>query len=127
MKQLVKFSLIGVIGFFIDGYTLIYLFNELDLNIVISRVISFSFAVLVTWFLNRTLTFTRNKQSKKIEYSKYLVVQVFGALINFSIFLSLIYIFKSLENMLLVPLGLGAIVSLFFNFYFTKVKVYNND
>ena len=127
MKQFIKFGIVGVLGFIVDSSLLIYCVDNLEFNIVVSRLISFSCAVFVTWGINRIFTFKYdNKSNKSKEYSKYFFIQVLGAMINFSIFITLIYMVDALKSMLLIPLFVGAIVSLFFNFKFTKMKVYNN-
>lgn len=124
-----SFGIIGSIGFIVDSSILMYLVNIENMGIVVSRFISFPSAVFITWLLNRIFTFTTDnvKVKKFKEYLLYLLIQTIGAAINFSIFFALIYLFKPLETILILPLAIGAICSLIFNFLVIKKKVYQYE
>lgn len=126
MKQLIKFGTIGTIGFIVDASILLLAVEILMFSIEISRAISFLVAVFVTWLLNRIFTFSNNSLfSIKKEYILYLIIQTFGALLNYLIFLILIYNFEIMEQYLLIPLSLASLIIMFFNFFITKRVIYN--
>lgn len=126
MKQFILFGLIGTVGFAVDSLILLFLVKYQGFDLVISRMCSFSSAVFATWVLNRTFTFANSdiniKKSK--EYAQYLVVQIIGAFINFSVFFVLIYSIDFFKDMLILPLAIGALFSLIFNFIVTKKRIY---
>ena len=96
-------------------------------SIELSRAISFLIAVFTTWILNRTFTFTNsNLFSKKKEYFRYLIIQTVGALLNYFIFINLVYYFAIFESYLILPLSIASIFAMFFNYFFIKKTIYSN-
>ncbi len=125
MKQIVKFGLIGTVGFIVDASILLIGVELLNFSIEMSRVFSFITAVFVTWFLNRSFTFIVNENiSKKREYSLYLIIQIIGALINYFIFIFLVHLEEFLKEYLLIPLAIAAFVAMFFNYLVIKKLVF---
>lgn len=126
MKKFFKFAIIGTIGFVVDATILLIFVNILNIEIYISRIISFCFAVLITWLLNRKFTFDLSsiniKKSK--EYIYYFIIQFIGVLINYTIFIILINQYLILKQNLIIPLAIASIIAMFFNFYMLKIKLY---
>lgn len=126
MKQFIKFGFVGGIGFLVDALILLILVHKLNMDINISRVFSFLFAVLVTWLLNRKITFSLNsKYRKRKEYIYYMSIQTIGALLNYTIFISLVYSYKVFQEYLILPLAIASIIVMFFNFFMIRNKIYN--
>lgn len=126
MKQFIFFGIVGTVGFIVDASILLYLVHIENFSIIFSRIISFFVAVIITWILNRYFTFSKNekKDTKTKEYIKYLSVQTAGVGLNFLIFLSLIYLFEPLKNILIIPLAIASTIAMFFNFFIIKNRVY---
>jgi len=126
LKRFISFGIVGTIGFIVDSSVLMFLVHVEELSILFSRLISFITAVFVTWLLNRYFTFSASSIniSKSKEYFQYLIIQTIGAGLNFSIFFVLIYMFESMKEILVIPLAIGAVFSLIFNFLVIKKKVY---
>lgn len=125
MKQFIKFGVVGGIGFIVDASILLFLVNILIFDIAFSRACSFSCAVFVTWLINRKFTFEQSsKYSKSKEYFIYFFIQIFGALINFIIFILLVNNIEFMKKILIIPLFIGSIFSLIFNFFCIKRGVY---
>jgi len=126
LKKFFKFAIIGTIGFVVDATILLIFVNILNIEIYISRIISFCFAVLITWLLNRKFTFDLSsiniKKSK--EYIYYFIIQFIGVLINYTIFIILINQYLILKQNLIIPLAIASIIAMFFNFYMLKIKLY---
>ncbi len=122
-----RFAVIGALGFVVDASILTLLFNVLDYNLYIARLISFSMATLVTWLLNRLYTFHAHIpviNSKSKEYGRYLAVQIGGALINLLVFVVVIALLPQLEKIAVIPLAIGALFGLLFNYTCTHYWVY---
>ncbi|TLP39621.1 GtrA family protein [Arcobacter arenosus] len=125
LKQIIKFGIIGTIGFCVDASVLVIGVNLFLFSIESSRLISFLCAVFVTWLLNRTFTFSRNQAfSKRKEYILYLIIQSIGAFLNYGIFMMLIYLNGFFEKYLIVSLGISALVAMFFNFFMLRRFVF---
>ncbi len=127
MKQLIRFGIVGTIGFIVDASILLFFVHTIGYPIALSRILSFSSAVFVTWIINRNFTFSKNSNlNKKKEYIFYLIIQTIGALINYVIFIILVYKFEFMEDYLILPLGFAAIIAMFFNFLMMKKYLYKN-
>lgn len=119
-----RFLLIGSFGFVVDVAVLIIL-SHWGVMLYFSRLISFGAASAITWILNRTINFHRDRSRPKgAEYVKYMLVQTIGAGINMAIFLCAIWQWPSLQGHLVVPLFLGAACAFTFNFMFSRKFVF---
>lgn len=127
MKQLINyffqsrfyfFAIIGLIGFIID--TGIFSLLHVKLDYALSRFISILTAMTFTWIANRTITFQMQTKPTHTEWAKYFSVNSFGALINFTVFLSLVHTSIFLKDNYLIPLALATGVSMWFNFGFSR-------
>ena len=128
--QLISFCMVGVAGFVVDAAVLMILNQLFQWSVISSRFVSFALATLTTWMLNRSYVFSSGKDrfsSKKIEYFRYLAVQTVGAGLNLFIFLYLLIKFPLLNQLLFIPLGIGALIALVFNYLASKYFVFNYD
>jgi len=127
-QKILLFGMVGAIGFVVDALLLTVLTVKFGLDVLPARVGSFTCAVLVTWLLNRTFTFSRQAgqalQTRKKEYFLYLAVQVIGATLNFVVFLALIEWNPMLKQIPIVPLAGGSMVALVFNFTMSRKFVF---
>jgi len=120
-RQAISFGAIGAVGFLVDGGILTLLNSMLGLDLLSSRLCSFSVAVTVTWSLNRQHTFPDRKDKQALhEWMRYASLNGLGALLNLAIFFWLIFVFNTLATVPLVPLAIAAVVALTFNFLVSK-------
>jgi putative flippase GtrA len=128
--KILSFGMVGAVGFVVDALLLTVLTIKLGLDVLPSRAVSFTCATLVTWWLNRTFTFSRQagreSHTRKREYIFYLTVQMVGAALNFLVFLALIEWQPMLRQMPVIPLAGGALVALVFNFTMSCKFVFKN-
>lgn len=88
-----------------------------------ARALSFATAVSATWLMNRRYTFAgRESQEKVAEAFWYGLIQVGGALINLGIFAVLLRYFGN--RLLVIPLAVGAVGGLAFNFTASSLWLY---
>jgi len=82
-----RFLLAGSAGFAVDALLLSVLVNGLGWSPYRARALSVSFAIAVTWYFNRTLTFA-DRPSKRVapELLRYAVVQLGGVVVNYGVF-----------------------------------------
>jgi len=126
--QLISFCMVGVAGFVVDAAVLMILNQLFQWPVISSRFVSFTLATLTTWMLNRSYVFSSDENrfsTKKIEYFRYLAVQTVGAGLNLFIFLYLLTKFPLLNQLLFIPLGVGALIALIFNYLANKHFVFN--
>jgi putative flippase GtrA len=112
-----RFALVGCIGFAVDAGILIVLLKHSLLPLAISRLISFSSAVSVTWLMNRQFTFRiGSRPIHARECRRYFVVSALGALINYGLFLLIMSAVPRLAPYPVVVLAIAAGVAMLFNF-----------
>jgi putative flippase GtrA len=124
-RELRNFALIGGIGFAIDATILTALTRLFGWAPWYARVPSFLTAVLVTWALNRRHTFPgRGLQRRSTEAFAYIVIQICGAAINLGIFGACLYYAPRLRTLPVIPLAIGAVGGLAWNFAASSLLLY---
>src|SRR3990167_9608825 len=118
-SQFCFFAIIGSIGFIIDSS--LFALLHFTLGYAASRFISIFTAMTFTWLANRTLTFQVLTKPTHTEWIKYFSINSFGALINFSVFLSLVHTSVFLKDNYIIPLAIATGVSMWFNFGLSRI------
>lgn len=90
MNRIVRFLCVGAVGFFADAAMLALLTSILGIEPLIARCLSIAFALMVTWLLNRTLTFGSSSRGMAIEGARYGGVGVATSLFNYAIYAALL-------------------------------------
>jgi putative flippase GtrA len=130
INQFLRFGLVGVFGFIIDAGLLLLLTMALGVNVYFARVFSFLGAALSTWLVNRKFTFSRQKvadMSDHIEYLRYLAVMTCGGAINFVTFVLAIHVVPAWKLYPIVPLAIGSLIGLMFNYSAARHFVFAVD
>ncbi len=125
-QRLVRFALVGGVGFLVDATVLTLLVNGMGYGHYASRAVSFTLAVTVTWLLNRRWVFGAGPPTRR-EYSGYFVVQLSGAVINLGVYVLLIELVPRLAAIPVLPLAAGAVVALLSNFLLVQRFVYRRS
>jgi putative flippase GtrA len=124
IKQLLKFGLVGTIGFIVDAGALT-LFIHIWPNPYLGRIVSFLLAVCCTWLLNRNYTFKTHKSCLILnEWLKYLTVNSFGAGLNYGIYALLIFKIDLVAQWPVLGVAAGSLAGLFANYYNSKFFVF---
>ncbi len=96
----------GGIGFVIDaGLTTTLIHAGLDP--FSARVIAIAFAMLVTWRLNRAITFGASDTSQKSEGARYFAVALAAAAVNYAAYAGLMLTLPALIPAIAVALATG--------------------
>jgi putative flippase GtrA len=114
LPPFVRFGFVGMAGLASDTS----MFTALTLNGMhpfVARLFSLAFATLVTWALNRRITF--DKQPRKVghEASRYVLVTLVAQGVSYSVFVTLITIFPHVLHQLSLFAGAVAGAVLSFN------------
>ncbi len=126
LSRFMRYVVAGGIGFVIEAIFLTWLVQAQGLNIYGARAISFTVAVTMTWVINRNFAFAGLQQRDKgREYSTYLLVATAGAVINLGVFAGVIAVEPQLRAIPVIPLAIGAAVSLVFNFLACRIWVFH--
>ncbi len=120
MQRILRFVVVGSIGFAVDATILLALTALAGWQPLEARIVSFMAAVTVTWLLNRNATFSDRRALRATtsanEYVRYVLTQSIGAAINLAVFGIALWMLPALRMHLLVPLALGSIFALCFNY-----------
>ncbi|MCF6328558.1 MAG: GtrA family protein, partial [Henriciella sp.] len=81
LKRLGRFGVVGGLGFVVDAGLTVTLIQA-GLDPFSARLIAIALAMLVTWRLNRAVTFGSSDTSQKTEGLRYSAVAVSAAAIN---------------------------------------------
>lgn len=118
IRQILLFCIVGGAGFFVNAFMLRAL--QGSCGPYLAQAIGFSFAVVVTWVLNRRFTFDYRGGASIKEIGAYLVGNIAGwASINI-IFFSLVEFWIIGKRYPVIALGCGAAVGAVINFIVLK-------
>lgn len=123
-QELVRFAAVGAVGFVVDAAVLQLLVSALAWSPFAARAISFPVALACTFALNRAWTFRGLRMPLARAYGAYGAVQAVGAAINLAVFSICVALAPPLYERPVIALGIGAAVSLAFNFYATRGVVF---
>lgn len=116
-----KYSLVGCVGFMVDAGALLFL-DTAGMNSLLSRAVSISLALVVTWLIHRNFTFNVKASPTLNELFKYIACNAFGAAINYITY-SILYLFL-LRNDQLIAMFISSFVALAFNYSGAKRLVF---
>jgi putative flippase GtrA len=122
--ELARFAVVGAVGFLVDASVLQSLVSAAGWSPFIARAVSFPVALACTFALNRAWTFRSLRMPMLRAYGAYSAIQAVGALLNLFVFSVCLLLAPPLYERPLIALGIGAAVSLFFNFYATRSLVF---
>lgn len=117
MKVLIKFVLVGGLGFITD-LVILTIMLQLGAGAIYGRVVSFSCAVLLTFFLNRRITFQSSGAISRQLFS-YLSASFIGLLVNW-----IVYYFGLGFTSAQVSLGIASTLAMIFNFILYRYVVF---
>ncbi|GAB2188767.1 hypothetical protein MAH1_03740 [Sessilibacter sp. MAH1] len=120
-NEIKYFILAGASGFLVD--TTILLILSQHLNPFISRLISFTAALVITWKINSKLTF----KGRPNNFLKYMLGQNIGVLINYAIYTIAIYALGRKEIDLIYAMILSSTGAMFVNFALMKFWVFKKN
>lgn len=115
--KFLRFCMAGAVGFFIDGGIVQILATLTGLNPLLSRLISFSFAVTATWQLNRKLTFPEARpEAPWRQWLRYVTANAIGAMANLVTYAILVLNSAFCARWPVIAVLAGSVVGLALNF-----------
>ena len=121
LPPLLRFGLVGAVGFAVDGGLLQLLVSLAGWGPITARLVSFPAAVLATWWLNRTVTFQERESGPWLaSLGRYLLVSLVGTGVNFGIYTGLVLASPAMAARPLVPFAIASAAALVFNYLGSK-------
>lgn len=124
LRQLFLFGFVGSIGFLVD-VAVLYILKGL-FGLYFGRLFSFISSVLVTWALNRRLTFS-DRQSNKVkhhEFALYFLLMCVGGCVNYSIYAILLDNFIYVQQKPVWGVAAGSVAGMFINLFGVSKLIY---
>lgn len=124
ITEIIKFGVVGVSGFLVDTFFVLLLKSYA--GAYGARIISFSFAVITTWLLNRNITFKKANRSDGLitEFSKYAVSMCIGGSANLICYSLIISSRPHTTENIIFATAIGSIAGLVFNFTLSKIFIF---
>jgi putative flippase GtrA len=119
-RQALRFGGVGGIGFITDA-TVFGTMLTLGVNPFLARALAFAPAVLVTWWLNRTWTFSGASKTKpRQQLNRYALVQLIGAGVNFAMYSAWLGLFGTAPLAAFMAFAAGAGAGMVINFWASR-------
>jgi putative flippase GtrA len=119
LPPIVRFGLVGVVGFAVDGGLLQLLVSWAGWGPIEARAVSFPSAVLATWALNRVVTF-QDRGPLLRSLGRYVMVSLGGASANFAVYSALVLASATMAAVPIIPFAVASAVGLVFNYLGSK-------
>ncbi|MEL6667203.1 MAG: GtrA family protein [Pseudomonadota bacterium] len=113
LSQFGRFAIVGGLGFVIDScFTLALIHRSIDPYT--ARIFSIALAMMVTWRLNRALTFETRGSDQASEGIRYFTVAIIAAVLNYAIYAGLLISIPALPPLLAIIIAIGSVTMLSF-------------
>ncbi len=124
-RQFVSFTLVGLTGLAVDAGVFTVLSRSFLWPLALARGASVCGAILITWALNRSITFAQHRSRRRgVELALYVAVQASGLVVNLGVFALCLWLVPGLRQTPLVPLVLGCAAGFAFNFTVMRTAVF---
>ena len=124
MKKFFRFCIVGGIGFLVDSG--VYYLIAIIFPVLLSRLLSFSSAVLFTYYFNRSFTFKKQSVMTIAEFFKYYSAMVLGGAVNIGSFMLSMRLIPTIKDYPILGIAIGSIAGLIVNFIFSKLILEKN-
>lgn len=123
--SLVRFALVGGIGFVVDAGILMLLLDTL--GPYLGRVISFICAATTTWVLNRQFTFAGRQSglSRRHEFTRYFGAMLLGGAVNYATYAALVALVSLVAAWPVLGVGAGSLAGMVVNFSLARFFIFS--
>lgn len=127
-SQFIRFAAVGAAGFIVDLGVVLLLVQGAGVDPYLARAFAVFAAMLFTWVMNRTFTFTvENSSTLKRELLLYFAVNMGGSVINYAVYSAFLWtVGGRLPMVLVISVGLGSLAGLMWNFSMSRRLIYPN-
>ena len=123
-RQFLWFLVVGTIGFIIDAGLTYALTSLLGFHPVAARIPAIMIAVLVTFLLNKYLTFQAQEQSFAKSFAAYIASNAAAQGFNFSIYSALVLLIPAFTANPVAAVAAGSISAMALSFTLSKYWVF---
>lgn len=125
LRQFIRFSVVGGVGFFADAGALFLMIYGFSLDPYYSRFGSFLFAATLTWFLHRNYTFLVRDVTPIRQWFNFLVFNGSGMALNLFIYMALIGAESGKYSHPMAAVTISSGVAYLYNYFMSRRYVFN--
>lgn len=125
-SKLLKFALVGSIGFIADAFVFSAAFYLAELALTPSRLVAFICAATVTWLGNRRLTFSNQEPNRFKQWLKFMLGASVSALPNFAAFKGALWLLGEQGVMPMLALVLGILAGMVSSYLISATWVFKS-
>lgn len=128
MAQLIRFALVGGVGFLVDTGVLYLCLYNFSFGYFLGRFISYLCASSVTWYLHGIYTFKQDSSKlKKSQLLTFVIFNSIGGLANYIVYALLVVSYAFFRAYPVAAVGVGAVLGLIINYHLSKKVVFRID
>lgn len=127
LRQLLRFSIVGGMGFLVDAGIVQTLVTVLAWHPIAARIVSFLAAATTTWLLNRRFTFKTTQAAVHREWLIYLTCMLAGGAVNWLVYLAVLQQFPATLTLPWIGVAAGSMAGLGINFLLAKLLVFRTQ
>lgn len=117
MTRLLRFAVVGVLGFLVDAGVLTLLVGPAGIDPYLARVPSFLAAATATWLCNRYWTFAdRRGRERLAELRRWLLAMAGGGLVNYGVYAALLATVPAVQAWPVLGVAAGSLAGMLVNF-----------
>jgi putative flippase GtrA len=125
-KEILFFTLGGVLGFVVDAGIVQFLVREWAVNPYEARLVSFLCAATTTWAFNRKITFAGKggNGSRRRQLIRYLVAMAGGFAFNYGAYAACVAMFAIVREWPAIGVAAGSVAGAAVNFLSSKYWIF---
>lgn len=123
-QQLVRFSIVGSLGFLVDAGVLHLLIAGVGGDLYVSRLFSFLAAASFTWAMNRRFTFGAADHRSGRQWARFITVNAVGGAINYAVYAILVATQPAVAALPVLGVAAGSLAGLAVNFTASRTLVF---
>jgi putative flippase GtrA len=117
--RLLRFGLVGVLGFLVDAGVLHGLVFGYGVNLFLGRAVSFVCAASTTWAVNRAVVFAAGVKSRGglyVEWARYFGASIAGGAVNYAAFAIAVELSETVRRNPSIGVGIGSMAGMAVNY-----------
>ena len=123
-QQLVRFSIVGALGFLVDAGVLHLLIAGAGGDLYVSRLFSFLAAASFTWAMNRRFTFGDTDHRTGRQWARFIAVNAVGGAVNYTVYAVLVATQPMVAAVPVLGVAAGSLAGLAVNFTASRTLVF---
>ncbi len=129
VREMGLFAAAGSVGFLVDASTVTAVRHWTHLDLFTAKALGFSFAVTVTWLMNRRLAFSGRSRREGLfrEWLRYVSANGVGGVVNNSVYVIGVLTVREFAEFPAAAIALGSLAGMCFNYAVSRWWVFRGE